>query len=308
MAVRTSARYVFGILWLRLMALNDDLTLPSPDRIIGGAGPFDFSGIATPAAIPLSINLDNGVVETHNINLVAPAVGDISNVTVAELVAAITAAGFADITASADITTGRLLLVYSGTEAVSYMQVYGLFARTARIGQGRGCQFIKSNTIETFNITPVRKDEERIPVTDAQGKDTEIITDGYRKGYTGVITDTAVDMDMLSLIEGGDIDPVTGEYTDPTSESEKIYFYIEAFYGKYSEGENKEADMVAVERSFYKSCKGSEGDSTHERNWDKPVYNITGTSYKDENEDIEGASSRLELTIEDWEALDVANV
>lgn len=309
MAVRADgARYTFGILYLLLMALNDDLSIPTPDRIIGGAGPFDFSGVTDISAVPLSIKIDTNTTETHNIDLSGAV--DQSAVTVLELVAAITAAGFADITASEDVTTGRILIVYSGTDTVTFLQVWGTAAILCRIGQGNrsACRFIKSDTVQSLAITPTRKDEERITTTDAKGKDTEIITDGYRKGNTGVITDTADDVDMLALIEGGEVDETTGEYEDPTSESEKYYFGIYTYYGEYTEGENKEADMVGVQQRHYRSCKGAEGDTTHERGWTNGVYNITCTSYKDENEDIFGASVRKELTIEEWEALDVANL
>ena len=71
---------------------------------------------------------------------------------------------------------------------------------------------------------------------------------------------------------------------------------------------NKEADIVGVMRKLFKSCKGVEGDSNHERNWGPANFNITGTSYKDENEVLSGASSRRALTVEEWEALDVENV
>jgi len=309
MAVRTNgARYVALILWVRFMALNDDLTIPTPDRVAGGVGPFDFSGFATPAAVPFSVKLDNAVVQTLSLNLTGLPVADITAVTVAEIVAAIAAAGgFTDVTVSVEAVTGRLLVEYSGTEAITVMQVYGAGALLSRIGQGRGCQFIKSNTIQSINVVPVRKDEERIPITDALGKDTELVTDGYRKGFTATIVDTAEDINLISLTEGGIID-ANGEYTDPTSESEKIYFYIEAFYGLYSEGENKEADMVAVRRELYQSCKGAEGDANHAREWKTTTYNITGTSYRDENDVISGASKRKELTIVQWETLDVVNV
>jgi len=306
MAVRTEGNFYFGILWVRFMAMNDDSTLPSPDRIMGGAGPFDFSGVDNPATVPMSVKIDNGETETRNVDISGAA--DIEAVTVEELVDAINAAGFAEVTASVDITTGRVLIQYNGTEDVYVLQVWGICAELGRIGQGLGCQFIRSNTIQSINVTPVRKDEERIAITDAQGKDTEILTDGYRKGFTAVIVDTVEDLNLLELIEGGTINDETGEYTDPTSESEKKYFYIEAFYGRYSEGENKEADMTGVRREFYQSCKGTEGDANRERNWKNSNYNITGTSYKDENEDIYGASRRLDLSVEEWEALDVKNV
>lgn len=306
MAVRDDARYTLGILWVRFMAHNDDLTIPTPDRIMGGAGPFDFSGVANPAAVPMSVKIDNGAVETLNVDISGAV--DTSAVTVAELAAAIVAAGFVDITATEDVTTGRLLIEYNGTETVNTLQIYGLCAELGLIGQGFGCEFIRSNTIREINVTPVRKDEERITTTDASGVDTEIVTDAKRKGFTATIVDTADDVNLLALIEGGTIDDTTGEYTDPTPDSPKIYFYIEAFFGMYSQGENQEADMIRVQRKIYQFCKGTEGDSAHARAWRDGNYNITGTAYKDENEDIFGASKRKELTIEQWEALDVENV
>ena len=123
MSVRINAHYVFGILWARLMALNDDLTLPAPDNIIGGVGPFDYSGEADPSAIEMTIKFDNGAEDTQDVDL--SGVVDISAVTVAELWAAINAAGFTDITASAQAVTGRLKIIYSGTDTVTVMQVSG---------------------------------------------------------------------------------------------------------------------------------------------------------------------------------------
>ncbi len=65
----TNARYSFGLEFARLMALNDDLTIPDPDRVVGGVGPFDFSAYLTPAAIPLTIKLDADAAVTVNVNL-----------------------------------------------------------------------------------------------------------------------------------------------------------------------------------------------------------------------------------------------
>lgn len=306
MSVRSNAKYVFGILWVRFLALNDDLTIATPDRIIGGIGPFDFSGEADPSAVEMTIKLDNGAEDTQDVDVSGSV--SVSAVTVAELFAAINLAGFTDITASEDATTGRLKIIYSGTETIGYMQVYGRCAEIGLIGQGFGCQFVNLNTPQSLTITPTRKDEERITITDSQGIDIEIVTDGYRKGFTASFIDTAQDLRLLRLVEGGSYDSATGIYTDPTSEDVKIYFSMEHFHGIYSEGESKEADLIGVLRKFAKTCKGNEGDATHERNWNPANYSITATAYKDENDALEGASEREELTVEEWEALDVENV
>ena len=43
MSLRTDAEYMAFIKFLRILPLNDDKTIPTTERVIGGAGPFDFS-------------------------------------------------------------------------------------------------------------------------------------------------------------------------------------------------------------------------------------------------------------------------
>lgn len=301
-----NALYTFGIDFYRVMALNDDLSIPTQDRIIGGAGPFDFSGVTAIAAVPLSIKLDNETVETRNIDLSGSV--DPAAVTVAELVAAITLAAFTDITAATEAITGRLHLYYNGTEDYAYMQVYGECALLSMIGQGYGCQFQRCDTQQTITETPVNKDEETITVTDSHGRDTEIITDGYRKGCTIAIQDTANDYSLKELIEGGDWDAVTGVYEKPTSESRKVYFFVEMFTFNYREGTNKEADIDSYTMHVYRSCKGSLGEETHERGWTIMTYNVTCTPYEDELGAMHADKYERKLTVEQYEALDVYNV
>ena len=301
-----NALYVFGIDFYRCMALNDDLTIPTPDRVIGGAGPFDFSGVAAIAAVPMSIKLDNEAVETLNLDLSGAA--DPAAVTVAELAAAIVAAGFTDVTATTEAVTGRLHIYYNGTEAYNYMQVYGEAALLCLIGQGYGCQFQRCDTQQTITETPVNKDEETITVTDSHGRDTEIISDGYRKGCTIAIQDTANDYSLKELVEGGDWDPVTLIYEKPTSESRKIYFFVEMFTINYREGTNKEADIDSYTMHVYRSCKGSVGEETHERNWMIVTYNVTCTPYEDELGVMHADKYERKLKIEQYQALDVYDV
>jgi hypothetical protein len=314
MALRDTARYAFGLVFTRFMALNDDLTIPTPDRIMGGVGPFDFSGHATPAAVPITVKLDNGAEDAQTVDLTA-GVADISAVTVAELVARINLAGLTDITASEDLTTGRLLLVYSGTDDPLYMQVYGDCAILALIGQGRGCQFKTTDTLKSLSDTPTQKDSETISTIDANGLDTEILTDGYRKGFSANIVDTAEDFALRALIEGGvyterDAGPpvVPASYVAPTSESRKIYFYVEAFYKQYERGTQNEGNEIGYVRKFHRSCKGVVGDRTHERAFGDINYAIQGTSYKDESGNLLADTELTEMTVEEYEAYDVYNV
>ena len=303
MSLINNAKYHFGFEFLRIMAANPDLTPPSPSRIVGGIGPFDYSGAAVPATVELLIKIDGALDSVVAIDL--SGVGAIGAVTVAELFAAINTAAYTDITASKEAVTDRLLLVAASGD---YLQVYGEGAEIADIGQGLGVKFLKSDTMETSAETITNKDEEQITQTDAKGRDTEILTDGYRKGLTQVWTDTAGDYLIRQLVEGGVIDSVTGEYTVPDSSSTKKYFYAELIWARYAEGSNLERNRVGYVQQKIFVAKATFGDRSAGRDWIKWVYNVTAPSYKDASGVVQPDSKELPLTVDEYEALDVENV
>jgi len=294
------------------MALNDDLTIATPDRMIGGAGPFDFSGESDTTAVPITTKIDNETAVTRTID-VSTGVGSVdeSAVTVAELLLALNTAWLVStavpITASDEAVTGRLKLA-SNAGTPSYIQVYGRAAEIALLGQGKGLKFIKTDTLKSFNDTPTQKEEETFTTTDAGGIDTEILTDGYRKGFTASVVDAAEDWELLALIEGGTYNDTTKLYEVPTSNNSKIYFTVEVFYSQYAEGTNKEADLVGYVKKVFRTCKGAPGDTTHERGFADGNYTVSGTSYKDESDVMYGDSYKQQLTVVQYEALDVYNV
>ena len=320
MSMRDVAKFVFGISRIRFRALNDDQTRikrvldkdgsynagTGNGRIIGGTGPFDFSGAAAPSAIPLSIKFDNGAVETVNVDLFGH-VADISAVTVVELVARINVAAPTDMIASKEAVTLRLLLNFTGTDDPDYIQVYGECAELALIGQGLGQQFIKSNTIKSFAETPTKKDDETISTEPATGGSVDVIIDGYKKGFTAKMVDTAEDFLLMQLLENGEIDS-DGIYHDPHSETIKKYFEIEIFNPVYDEGPNKSSEISEYEMSVYQTCSGSVGGSTKEKAFLSKEYDIAGTNYEDSKGVKDGAILRKRLTIAQYTALDFDNV
>ena len=306
--IRSSAKYSFGLSFARFMALNGDLTLPGVFRMLGGIGPFDFSGAGiTIGAVPLTIKFDNGTPEVITINL--SGASDPAAVTVAELVSAINTATPTDILASTDTDTGRVKLECTDTDTPpTYIQLYNTVATIAGFGQGRGLKFIKSDTIKSIGDSPSQKDEETFTTTDAEGMDVEVISDGYRKGFEASVVDTAEDWELLALLEGGTYDETAKTYEVPTSQDSKVYFMCEAFYKQYAEGSNKEADLVGYVKKLYRTCKGSPGDKSHERGFADGNYTIKGTSYKDEDGTMWGDTQLTSLTVEEYEALDLYNV
>jgi hypothetical protein len=309
--LKTSAKYDFGLPFARFMALNDDLTIPANDMLVGGAGPFDFSGVSNISAVPLKVKLDNAAVQSLTVDL-SGAVSQ-SAVTGAELVSALDTAFTAavlELDASVDAANDNRVTVATTNTASppTWIQFYDECAEIAMFGQGFGLKFIKTDTLISITKTPILKDEETFTTTDAEGIDTEIISDGYRKGFTATIVDTAQDWELMSLIEGGTYDETSVEYDTPTSEDSKIYFFIEVYYPYYSQGTNKEADLVGYVKELYRSCKGTVGDRTNERAWMNGNYTVTGTSYKDENGDLNGDTQLTELSKTQYAALNLDDV
>lgn len=302
MSIRENgARYVFGLSRLRIRALNDDLTTPAPDNMIGGAGTFDFSSAAAPAAVTAFIKRDDGAIEDFTINLVAPAPAiDIAHVSVAEWVLAVNAGlaaatpAITGVTASAQAVTGRAKLVSTGT----YVQFYGEAANLAQFGQGKGLKAVASNTMQSFSESPTNKEDETITTTDANGKDTEIIREGYKKGWTGSMVDTAEDYNMMELVESGTI--AAGVYSDPISTTQKVMFEIEVFNPVYGYGTNDEDQIVSWRHLHYLKAKGSVGDNSMESGWGTKTYNLVGLNYKSAAGVESAGVLRADLALTAW--------
>jgi len=309
MSLRTSAEYMAFIKFLRILPLNDDKTIPTTERVIGGAGPFDFSAAYDTSAVEFTFKQDNGDEETVEVD-VSTGVGSVDEeaVTVAELVIAINDASPTNVTASSDTSSSRLKLELTVPGSVSYFQVYGEGPEIAMIGQGYGVKFIKSNTIQSMSISPNYKESEELRAQDSNGKETTIMTDSYKKGFNVTIVDTAYDPELLAIIEGGTWNSTTEIYSDPDSESEKAYFMYEAFYAKYSKGENKEGDLVGYYKEVGRTLSGQTGEEPHDRNINPVNYSLVATNYKDEDGTIYPAKYREELTTAEYAALNVTTV
>jgi hypothetical protein len=302
MSTLANAKYQFGLKEVLILPLNADFTTPSTTNIIGGIGPFDFSGEAVPTAIPFKSKIDSGAIETVNVDL--SGASSISAVTVAELFAAINLAAPTDLTASAEAVTGRLKIAYSGAGSPTYVQVWGPAAEIGEIGQGKGVRFAYSNTMLNMTDTPTLKEQELITVTDANGIDTEIQTDGYRKGVSGSFGDTAaIDWYMRSIVEGGTYDETALYYEVPTVNDAGLYFMMIVINAIYGTGTSKERDLTGYVRQEIYSAKGTFGDRTKERGWVNAVYNYTATSPKDSGV-VTADSKEFQMTTAEYQAAD----
>jgi len=187
-----------------------------------------------------------------------------------------------------------------------YHQLYGQCAEIAEFGQGKGVKYAVLDTAKSIGDTPVNKDSQTFTTTDANNLDTEVKTDGYRKGVTAKLVDTADDEWLRSIIEGGTIDD-DGIYSVPTSETTKIYFMVEVFYKVFKKGTNKEGTMSGYKIKSLLSCSGSMADLSHEAGFSDATYDITGDSYTDENGVLNADTITEPLTLAEFLTLDVGN-
>jgi hypothetical protein len=309
MALRTSAKYVRGISRVRFIPHNGNGTYPGATSalggVLGGAGPFNMSGAdVTPATVPLSIKKDNGAAETKNLVLTTAIAAHATAVTAAEVVAAITTAAFTGVTASVDGTTGRVKIV---TATGVYLQVYGQAAELAGFGRGIGAQFVKADTLESISVVPTIKADETDATTDANGKDTKCIVEGYVEGATGQAVDTAEDFFLMRLFSGGVIDSA-GAFSFPNSNSVKPYFGIEIFNPVYAMGDSKQNEMTGYEKITVFNAMGQIGDDSLGKAWKKKNYTFTATTYKNAA-GVEQTAVKYEyLTLAAYAALDIDNV
>lgn len=294
----SGAQYSYGLSRARIRALNYDLTRPEYNNIIGGPGPFDFSGSGvTITAVPIFLKA-NKVLISDTLDLTAAVTK--SAVTVDEIVTAFTAANISGWTASKDSTTGCLKLVCATANA--YVQVYGLAARLCKIGQGKGVKALKSDTLKSLSSTPTKKDDTTVTTTDANNKDTSVIIEGYKKGFTGTMIDTAVDYEMLELIESGNLSDDGKKYVDPTSSTKKVVFEVETYNPIYSSGENLEDSIVAWEHKTFRMVKGATNENTKQAGFIESSFALTGTNYKPKKTGAveEGAIETEKIDFEDW--------
>ena len=306
MSLKENARFAFGLKYVRAFALNPDFTKATPLRTIGGVGPFDFSGVADNEKVELIVKVDGTEYETE-VDL--SGAGSASAVTVTEIVTALNIV-FTDVTtpialvASAEAKTNYLLIKTTeseGHEPVA-IQIYGELANLVGIGQGFGTKILVSDTIRTMGETAVRKDSERMTTTDGNGDDTDMITDGYYKGCTMSIVDTAEDWEMYALFEGLIID-ADGGMDSPTFATKRPYIGVEQYYEKYAQGQNHESDLLGYRKKEYFKCKGMGGDSSHEYGWSDGNYSVDAVTFRDSAGVLQPAWHRDELTIDDFNAL-----
>ena len=307
MATRTNSVYELGLPDVVLLALNLDLSEPSPSNIIGGVGPFDFSGEVDTAAVPITIAIDTAKYE-FTVDIAGITEVTLTAVTAAQIVTALTAAAAAEtpavpITVTVDETTSYIKIVATAAETTKMLQVYGDLPRVLGIGQGFGVKLFVIETAQSADGTPVMKDSERITVTDGSGHDTDVVTDGYIKGTTETVVDVAHDLEVKGLMNGTFSDGTT--LRSGTSDDSHPTFLMEYYFPKYKSGENAKGDIFGYRKKKFGRCKGALGDASNKNEFSLASYTVNTRTWTNASGKIMDAWNESELTIAAFDALNL---
>lgn len=310
MALQTK-KTPFGIEGFRAMRNNPDGTNPTASRFIGFTNTVDLSDIGTDLIGTLTLKIDGGAAESKSVDF--SGASDITAVTVAEAVSALTTAAFTNITWSNDATTSRLKgVASSGT----YIQVYGELAPLLDFGQGvlhggQGLVFVKAfDNTASIGLPKNIKAREEIELESGDGTLSTMIIEAINKGLNPAIVINDDDYDLKELIQGGTYDRTANTYDPKTTDTTSSpIFWLDVYAPIYAKGTKHREDLAGYKRTIIRSVTGVEGDVTHEtKAWATTSYNLSAVEYYDENGTKYASYQEQTPTVAQFTALDPENV
>jgi hypothetical protein len=198
--------------------INGDGTAPKPTRMLGAAENVNLAAVRNGKAIlganklaPMIIRLDDQPQQKKYLDF-SHAV-DLARVTPAEAVIAINGAGFQNIQAIVDNSTGRCN-VRCTDSSVQFVQIFGLLAGALGFGGGvafrsLGCFFwdyVTKDDVITIARTEQRSDDTNVDQAGGGlGTLTRIIVQGKRTGVQYAINTKPRDKVWRQMVEGGEL-------------------------------------------------------------------------------------------------------
>ena len=319
MGININKKTAFGPEGFLIVRNNPDGTPPSPDRVLGFYDTVDLSAYAAAYDAYLGIKIDNNAEDVQEVDFSGAI--DPTAVTVQEMVDAINAAGFTDITASIDVTTQRLLIRYTGAGDPDFLQVFSVdthpnFAAELDFGQGQtfggeGCIYYEAfDNTRTINLPKNIKDAEDIENEAGDGTYIGVTIPAIVKGYDPVITIKDDDYEIKQLIQGGIWTAATSIYTPPlTSQTRKPIFSVIMFSPKYGKGSHLREDEDGYLRKDIFHITGYEADATYETKALQEIsYNCKSTEWENENDVTQPYYQDETLTPDEFDALNVEEI
>lgn len=232
--------------------------------LVGGTGPWDFSGFAGEA---LELLLTYGKTQ-KTVALDLAGVADASAVTASELAAAINAA-FPEVSASvvtvgADYDAAYLKIVdkATGETALPWFAPFGFQGKIAeRVGI---IGWVATKDIKGSSAEPKVETGDTATATAGSGIRCSIKEPDRVTGKTLTITLSAKEEGIMSMIFGDDYDPETGDYFEKASDMEAPSFVYRNWVRRYPSGENTKATQSQMLLRSFPSCTGTPGGSSDE--------------------------------------------
>jgi len=312
----------FGLYAVLLGRSNPDGTKPSASNFLGFTGTVDLSDVLTAGVAKLSVKIDDGTIEEKDVTFDtegAEPVSDITAITVAEAVAALTTSAFTGITWSAGTDVNGETRVKGVSATGTYVQVTGDLAAAMDFGEGvtyggKGLEIFKYIGDQEIG-SGLTSDTDKI---DAQTKDSEGPTGGVtrmnipaiRLGVTAVLTVKVDDWGTRECVERGTWDRTLDTYTPPTvADSNDVpIFWVEAFAPLSSKSNNNLGDEGAVEKKTLWNCQGSVDDPEYTFDWSARNINITASEYTNESGETVAADKYERMSKADYTALNLSDV
>ena len=319
MGININKKTEFGPEGFLIVRNNPDGTPPSPDRVLGFYGTVDLSDYAPSYDTWLGVKIDNGTEDYQEVDFSGAV--DPTAVTVQEMVDAINAAGFTDITASVDTVTSRLLTVYTGAGTPTFLQVFSVdsspnFAAELDFGQGQtfggsGCIYYEAfDNTRTVALPKNIKDSEEIENESGDGTFISVIIPAIVKGYSPTLTCKDNDYQIKQLIQAGTWTPATSTYVPALSSlTRRPIFSIIFFSPVYNKGTHLREDEDGYLCRRINNITGYEADETFETKTLKETsYNCKAAEYDNELEVKQPYYTDQILSVDEFDALNVTEI
>jgi hypothetical protein len=301
---------------------NGDGTSASPQRLLGARenlnlniARFGLSILDNTGKAYLLVRRDD-IDELKRVDF--SQVANQSAVTPAEVVIALNAAGFTDMTAVLDNATGRPNFRCTNPN-VKYTQVFGYLAGALGFGGGKAFRSMGSffydgltrDDVITIARTNQRSDDTNVDQQGGgKGTITRIVVKGKNTGVQYAINIKQDDLLLMQMVEGGEllagIDGKPIRYNTPLPEEDvgerglELYKFIPLYLDGTQSGISQETD-IKVEHCFYGSM--TVGDPS-EGAMALANFNYTydaGIKYIDENGVAKSQPETNQYSISEWE-------
>ena len=263
----------------------------------------------------IKIKVGNGAVQAKQVNFDEV---DPDELTPADAVTVLEAAGFDGCEFSVDTETGRLKLAPE-SEDVKFIQIYGNLAAAlsfgnCKSGQGKGCYLWASFDGDLKSVAETEEwgEDKKIANDSPLGKPVTFTQPGQRGGTKVVITDRLASREAKQMINGGvwvegSVD--TPEIYEPpadTGDTNRVDVFT--FSKVMEKNSNTEGDEKFIRERLYVGGVGHMARTGGSGSFTDSEYSITFGSFIGDDGKEHSSPRESDYTISQWEALGLAGI